>query len=342
MRFVTRDSGKEVSLSRGVNQASLSLVPPDVVFSGIASVRAVGYRGTTVLVTTSSQVQIFGESSKLVWEASLSDLLTESNGIDLVRLVSGNKIIQIGTGLSRRENLLRHLQEAKEFSNSGELPVVNQKFAVSADSRDLIDARREIVLMKKKLREEQKADRQRTKHEVKIAALESYGKLVVESACAGKTVQIYSKGYVRIYGFFGRDAPYQKLLGISASADVSKKTVIGRGIVAAMTLGANLMYTPNKRGDLYLTISTDQETHVLHMSPPSKRDLQAMHKLATAGQAVLDTVGNLHVRIDTPMDRNNESIGSLSIAEEISKLGVLRDSGLLSEDEFLSAKRKLL
>jgi len=183
------------------------------------------------------------------------------------------------------------------------------------------------------------------KREIQARNEELYGKKVIEEVCAGKTVRIYDKGYVQIYMLFGSSAPYEKLLGISASADVAKKTGLGRALAAAATGGANLVYTSNKRGDLYLAITTDQKVHMIHESPPTERSMKAMHKLANAGQAVLDATAALHVTpvsSEQPTERKAERSDEGSIVDQLTKLAQLSDSGVLTEVEFEAAKAKLL
>jgi hypothetical protein len=90
-----------------------------------------------------------------------------------------------------------------------------------------------------------------------------HGHLVAEALFARKSVRLYSGGYVRISGPFSKaNAPFEKLLGISGSADVSKKTGLGRSVAFVLTGGINLL-SPNKRGDLYLSIFTEKQSHSL-------------------------------------------------------------------------------
>jgi large subunit ribosomal protein L7/L12 len=177
---------------------------------------------------------------------------------------------------------------------------------------------------------------------------ERYGKLVIEELCAGKLVRIYDKCFVRVSGIMiGKStAPYEKLLGISGAGDVAKKTGIGRVAVAGMTGGMNLLLTPNKRGDMYLTITTSEKTHMLHMDPPTERDMKAMHKLASAGQAILDATAALHVSIvpetTPPSAAPVTAPPSSDFVEQLEKLATLHKSGVLSDEEFNSAKSRIL
>lgn len=196
------------------------------------------------------------------------------------------------------------------------------------------------------------SDRRRNRQEARKAAKdlkqakdlrnkEQFGELVLQETCAGKTVRIYDKGFVRVSLFPTNGTPYEKLLGISGSADVAKKTALGRSIAAGATLGANLLFTPNKRGDLYLIITTDKKTHSLHMSPPTEGDMKAMHKLQNAGQAVLNNLALTLGKLDIPAVVKSNSEGS-SVTTELEKLVEMFRQGLLNEEEFKAAKSRLL
>jgi|688.fasta_scaffold539621_2 hypothetical protein len=174
--------------------------------------------------------------------------------------------------------------------------------------------------------------------------LEKFGRLVLDEICAGKSVRVYERGYVRVSGVVlgKKSASFEKLKGVSSTSDVTKKSGLGRAVGAAATLGANLVFSPNKRGDMYLTITTDLNTHMIHMSPPTESDLKAMHKIAATCESLLNS-STPNVEMAEPeavVTANTNSTSSLS--EEIMKLSQLRDSGLLSEDEFNAAKAKLL
>lgn len=194
------------------------------------------------------------------------------------------------------------------------------------------------------MRADEKDRRAQEKLAVSLSDLENYGTKVIEEACAGKLVRIYDKGYVRISGVLLKgNAPFEKLRGISSSADVTKKTGLGRFAAAVVTNGVSLMTSPNKRGDMYLTITTDKTTHMLHADPPTERDMKAMHKLTTAGQAVLDSVGALHVTPRATDSSVQPGPGSTaSLADELTKLAALLSSGAINEDEFAELKRRLL
>ena len=146
-----------------------------------------------------------------------------------------------------------------------------------------------------------------------------YGRLVVEDLF-GKMVRIYENGYVQIFGTFGgKNAPFEKLLGISSSYE-------------------------HKRDGGYLTISTDYNTHALHVGGRNMDNayINRLHRLATAGQAVLDSLKSRQESSASQTQANDAAQKSNSVADEITKLLTLRDSGALTDEEFQTLKKKLL
>ncbi len=176
--------------------------------------------------------------------------------------------------------------------------------------------------------------------------LEKYGRLISDEAFFGKRIRLYSKGFVRVG--LTKNAPYEKLLGISGSADVSKKTALGRGIVAGLTMGTNLVVSPNKRGDVYLTIVTDRKTHALHQSPPGVKDIQAMHQLVTAGEAILKSQSISTyiqpVQSGSMAEKDSKEPGSSveDLLAGLQQLGDLHAAGVVSDDEFSQLKEKIM
>ena len=169
-----------------------------------------------------------------------------------------------------------------------------------------------------------------------------WGQVVASGLLGSKNVRIYSKGFVSVGFLFASKTPPQKLMQISGNADVTKKTGLGRGVGFALTGGANVLFSPNKRGDIYLVIVTDKRTYQLHCSPPTKQDMQTFHLLLTAGQSVVKSVNDAQ----EPSSQNVISMPSpgqtLNLSEEIEKLGKLHSNGTLSDEEFEAAKKRVL
>ena len=210
---------------------------------------------------------------------------------------------------------------------------------------------KEKKLAEREAKAQQRSEDQKVREEQKIAQakreLESYGRKVIEEFCAGKLVRIYEKGYVRVSGVTRLDRViFEKLIAIDGSADVAKKTALGRTIAFGATMGLNT-FAPNKRGDLYLTIATDRTTHMLHSSPPTEKELKAMHKIATSGQGVLDSIARQSSSSHAASSPNSATqpvrdSSQSSVIDELTKLVALRDAGALSEDEFSAMKAELL
>ena len=216
--------------------------------------------------------------------------------------------------------------------------------------REKLEAK-EKKLIEREVKTQQRIADQESREAERIARekreLEHFGRKMLEETCAGKLVRIYEKGYVRVSGVFLKDgAVFEKLIAIESSADVAKKTALGRTIMFGATMGLNML-TPDKRGDIYLTIATDRKTHMLHMSPPTDRDLKAMHKIATAGQGVLDSVARQSPNSygeSGPVSsaQSQTSVPHNSVIDELTKLVALRDAGALTDDEFTAIKADLM
>lgn len=168
---------------------------------------------------------------------------------------------------------------------------------------------------------------------------ERCGRMVADGVVAGRRVKIYEKGYVQV-GMFKLGEP-EKLLGITAQDTSQQKTALGRAVGATVTMGANLILSPNKRGSLYLIIVTDKKTHNLTLSPPTNSDLKAMHKLEAAGRAVLATL-EAQQKADLPTSPSAQQGASPSLADQLTQLTELHNSGALNDDEFAAAKSQLL
>jgi hypothetical protein len=172
------------------------------------------------------------------------------------------------------------------------------------------------------------AQREKEKQEL----LERIGTKVADEIFALKRVRIYENGYIQI-GLLGSP---EKLVSIEADAEVTKKTGLGRAVAAGMTGGLNLL-SPNRRGDLTLTVETESDSRVLHTDNPTNEDMKAMKKLESKGNAVL-------ARLAGKPEQQTSSSSSVStdVSEQLSKLADLKSKGLLDDAEFAAAKAKLL
>ena len=222
---------------------------------------------------------------------------------------------------------------------------------------------------KKALKREQKALRDAARDAERAAVAQRVGAEVESGVFGGRQVKIFQNGYVQV-GFMllaGRMA-HERLMAIEASSDVGKKSAVGRGAGAVMTGGLNLLGS-NKRGDVYLTIVTDQNTHVLHEDPPTAGNMRTSKRLEAAGNAVIrhsetfqamphvpevtasalppagqpqavDAPQTVQVQESAPAVSDGQATGSVS--DRLRELTVLRDEGLVSPEEYQQLRTKLL
>jgi hypothetical protein len=97
------------------------------------------------------------------------------------------------------------------------------------------------------------------------------------------------------------------------------------------------MLSPNKRGDITLTIATVNNLHVIHTDYPTETQLKGVLALETAGKAV--------VLRSTP--RTNDaspqvSSGVRDVGQSLEALAALHAKGQLTDYEFSAAKKQLL
>ena len=188
-------------------------------------------------------------------------------------------------------------------------------------------------LENKKLKAEAREQRNLEIANAKADLLKLTGAETGREVFAGKTIRFYKNGYVSL-GFIGAGEP-EKLLAIDVNVDVQKKTGLGRAIVGVATVGLNVATSSNMRGDIWVSITTDKKMHMLHTTPPSESSVKSARKIEALAKACLAGMSGNAER--TPSEAN-----STDLAEQISKLKTLRDSGALSEQEFMAAKAKLL
>lgn len=159
-----------------------------------------------------------------------------------------------------------------------------------------------------------------------------YGEIVVTAKFGGmKKVSLHSKGYVS-----GICNPPEKLIAITGSADVAKKSGLGRGLGIVATAGLST-FGSNMRGDVYVTIVTNVKTHTIHVDmkhqPSGQNPVGEMQKLLATGEALLAQNTATVAPAPTP---------STDLATQLSNLSDLHKSGVLSDAEFNAAKAKIL
>jgi hypothetical protein len=168
------------------------------------------------------------------------------------------------------------------------------------------------------------------------------GPKVASEIFALKSVTIYANGYIKVRGLMGGSPA--KLIAISASADVTKKSGLGRAVGAAATAGWSLA-TPSRRGDAYLVIITDRGTHKLSTNSPTAQDIRASRTLEAAGQAVLTGAANASQPpppTGDPVAVSEQPKRQKSVPDQIREMKALLDEGIITQEDFDKFKAGLL
>jgi hypothetical protein len=206
------------------------------------------------------------------------------------------------------------------------------------ESKDDARAAKQMARAEKRAtRQADAAQRKQDKADERAAELETYGNMVADEVFGLRRVRIYDKGFVRVGVLLLSSGPFERLLGIESNIEVSKKSGTGRAVAAVMTMGVNL-YSPNRRGDAYLTITTDCDVYALHTEPPTDSDLKAAMKLEGAGKAVLHRLADVEdaqVLVDEPT-------ALASVGQQLRELAELHADGLVSDTEFSEIRDRLL
>ena len=95
------------------------------------------------------------------------------------------------------------------------------------------------------------------------------GNQIWKKVIFGKKIAIYEKSFITISPvFFSLEEDPERLISISVEFNSQKKSPIGRGAAAMATGGWNLLLASNRKGDIFVTVSTDVEIHVFHAAAP--------------------------------------------------------------------------
>lgn len=190
------------------------------------------------------------------------------------------------------------------------------------------------------IRDRAKVDSKSQKEAENNESQEKYGQVVVSSPFATKWITIYSKGYVKVSSGMGAlKGDVEKLLDIFGETDITRKSGLGRTAGAVLTLGANVLLSPGQRGNVYLTIATDRNTHSIMWTRPTALSIRTMNEIVSAGKAAMARAG---ASLDSVSNASSQTQNAPDLASQLASLAQLRDSGVLSEEEFEKAKGKLL
>lgn len=165
------------------------------------------------------------------------------------------------------------------------------------------------------------------------------GKLVLSEFFSTKKIQFYANGYVHVSSIMGilDKGSVEKLVAVDGSAEVTKKTGLGRAAGAVLTMGFNL-YSSNLRGNAFLNIVTESQTHSIMAEAPTPRDLKALNSIIATGKSLV-----LKAQQPTaPTTEPKAKAKPQDLAGQIKELEKLHKSGALTDAEFAKAKKKLL
>lgn len=216
---------------------------------------------------------------------------------------------------------------------------------ISSENRNEIEAKakaaRQLAKESQKIEDARaKDEKKRIKEKEKADFEAKYGSVVVSEPFATKWITIYSNGYVKVSGGMGiLQGSVEKLVDIFGETDITKKTGLGRAAGAILTMGANVALSPNQRGNVYLTIATDRETYSILWERPDQASIRTMNRLVSAGKAALARSAHESREPYAPKASTGQQ-GDL--VSQLANLAQLRDTGVLSEQEFERAKAKLL
>ena len=118
-----------------------------------------------------------------------------------------------------------------------------------------------------------KADAKDVKAAQRAAELEQYGPEVYSSGLGGD-LRLYERGYIKMSSVLvTRKTPYQRLLGVEVDVQAGHKNKAGRLAMGIITQGWSLD-TSDLKGDIWITIHTDQGPCVIHDDTPTLRSIQ--------------------------------------------------------------------
>lgn len=165
------------------------------------------------------------------------------------------------------------------------------------------------------------------------------GEIIDQAHFGTKHILLYEKGYVLVRGLLSdrdRTLKPERIIGIASDSSLlSKKTGIGRGLAAVATGGVNMMLFNSFRGEMSITIVTENNSHSISWQVDSEAEVRDLNRLVTTANVLIEKN-----RSDASANETGGSDASLSA--EIEKLHELLKSGALSEKEFQKAKQRIL
>jgi hypothetical protein len=156
----------------------------------------------------------------------------------------------------------------------------------------------------------------------------------------GTTLTLYRDGTFTTMGLF-RTSDLDRLVAFSSDIDsMRRKSVTGRGAAALVTGGMSVLAS-NNRGVIYVTITGERSgTKTYTTKNPENKLLSTIRSLQTAADHVLASPSAVVTVSDegsaTTIQRNND------VATQLKMLAELHATGALSEEEFATAKARIL
>lgn len=163
------------------------------------------------------------------------------------------------------------------------------------------------------------------------------GILLVSEIFNSKKIDIYANGFVKVSSILGiiNKGAIEKLIAVHGSSEVSKKSGLGRAAGAIFTGGLNLAVS-NLRGNAFLNIITENQTHSIMVEAPTPSDLKALNVLVATGNSLAQRVSS-NTAASVPA-----APAAKDLATQLLELDGLHKSGVLTDEEFSAAKSRLL
>ena len=190
---------------------------------------------------------------------------------------------------------------------------------------------------------EERAAKEAQKQADLAAFQQRAGTLVKKGAFGGKTVEIYANGFVRVGFLITANTPLEELRTITYRRNSRDKGSGGRALGALATGGLNLLASKEKV-QAFLSIATDTKVHQLSSSQAASWEEKQGMALEAAGQSVIDMRRHGSASPAAPNEPTPPAPvqEKKSVAEQIRELAALHADGILSDEEFSSAKANLL
>jgi hypothetical protein len=316
--------------------------------------------GNTVLLASPTRTFVWKDGSPDVRTElpPLAELEIEERGaMRLPHIVVGEravKIVLVRRDLEQLESLVA-ARDVRSRPGSQE----------SAIPKDLVDLKDQIKGFQEKRKERSaqkhaalssRLDRLQAEHDEKLAKKgedpKVLGRKLASEMFANRSITIYENGYVKVRGLTGGRP--ERLLQIVSSADVTKKSGVGRAVGAVASAGWSVLGS-NKRGDVYLVIVTNKTTHTLHTDMPYAHDIRSARTLEAAGLAAIataqaslmaNTSGSTAAHLPPPPATNPVSgtaaAPSPDLSAQLASLAKMHQAGELSNEEFAAAKARVL